>query len=205
MSLKPVLIVIAGANGAGKTTITQQLLKYKPWIQGLTMINPDVIAQERFNGWNDRDSILKAAQYAQDLRYQWLDERKSFGFETVMSSSEKIAFLKLAKKKGYFIRLLFVGTNSPTINAARVARRVMNGGHTVPIDKIISRYKKCLSNLEQVLNQLDRVYLYDNSIDEQLSTIVARFQDGVLVKKYTNNRLPDWIQGISGLNGLFQL
>jgi len=47
---------------------------------------------------------------------------------------------------GYFVRLFFVGTDDPSINAKRVAMRVIEGGHDVPIGKIISRYAKSLAN-----------------------------------------------------------
>ena len=80
------------------------------------------------------------------LREQYIDDRKDFAFETVMSSQGKIDLIKKAKDAGYFIRLFFVGTNSPAINASRIATRVMEGGHEVPISKIISRYTKSISN-----------------------------------------------------------
>ena len=59
-----------------------------------------------------------------------------------MSAPDKISFVQRAKRRGYFIRLFFIGTDSPRINAARIADRVMVGGHDVPIPKIVSRYYK---------------------------------------------------------------
>ncbi len=55
----------------------------------------------------------------------------SIAFETVFSTQEKLEFLQRAKDAGFFIRFLFVCTNDPSINAQRVAQRVMGGGHDV--------------------------------------------------------------------------
>jgi predicted ABC-type ATPase len=79
MVLKPKLIIIAGPNGSGKTSLTTQILKHE-WIENCVYINPDNIAQEKFNGWNYLESILKAAQYATNLRNECLKKRESLIF-----------------------------------------------------------------------------------------------------------------------------
>ncbi|QKQ24080.1 hypothetical protein HUE58_02695 [Candidatus Ruthia endofausta] len=61
MQSKPVLIIIAGPNGTGKTTITEQLLTHS-WLDNTTYINPDIIAQEKFGGWNSKKSFIEAAK-----------------------------------------------------------------------------------------------------------------------------------------------
>ncbi len=71
---KPELIVIAGPNGSGKTTITQQFLHHE-WSEGTTYINPDQIAKEMFGDWNSHDAVIKAAQYCEELRQKCLRER----------------------------------------------------------------------------------------------------------------------------------
>ena len=137
-SQKPKLIVIAGPNSSGKTSVTTQILKHE-WIKDCIYINPDNIAQEEFGDWNSHEAVIKAAILATELREECIKNGRSLIFETVFSASDKIDFLERAKKAGYFIRFFFVGTNHPTINAARIAHRVMEGGHDVPITKIISR------------------------------------------------------------------
>lgn len=69
--LKPRLIVVAGPNGSGKTTITEQGLAHQ-WFKGCHYINPDLIANQEFAGWNDVDSVLKAAHKATAMRYHSL-------------------------------------------------------------------------------------------------------------------------------------
>ena len=137
----PTLCVVAGPNGSGKTTTTVQLLNNE-WTTDSLYINPDIIAQEIFGDWNSRESILKAAEYATQLRYECLEKGHDFVFETVFSSSEKLEFLHKAKDAGFFIRFFYVCTSDPTINIARIAQRYLNGGHEVPISKVISRYYK---------------------------------------------------------------
>ena len=138
---KPKLIIIAGPNGSGKTSVTSQILKHE-WVEGCVYINPDNIAQDQFGDWNSPEAVLKAVQLATTQREDCLKNGESFIFETVFSAPDKVDFLKRAKDAGFFIRLFFVGTNHPSINASRVARRVMEGGHDVPITKIISRFYK---------------------------------------------------------------
>ncbi len=61
--MKPRLIVVAGPNGSGKTTITEQLLRHT-WMQGCAYINPDLIAHQQFGDWNDPIAVKKAADFA---------------------------------------------------------------------------------------------------------------------------------------------
>lgn len=188
--MKPVLIVIGGPNGAGKTTVTKRL-RADHWSDGVTYVNPDEIAQERFDGWNDLQSIRKAADWASQKREELLAAKQSIAFETVLSMPDKLEFIQRAKAQGYFVRAFFVSTKDPTINAARVARRVMEGGHSVPIDKILSRYERSMLNLDALTSSCDRTYVYDNSVDGQEARLVARYRDGLLRKTYGS--LPDWV------------
>jgi predicted ABC-type ATPase len=153
---KPTLIDVCGPNGSGKTSITRKILKHER-LDSATYINPDDIANNIFGDWNSPEAISKAAKYASEQRYNLLEERKSVIFETVFSSSEKIDFIARAKEFGYFIRIFFVCADSPTINASRIARRVIQGGHDVPIPKIISRYSKSIVNCALISKIVDRL------------------------------------------------
>ena len=191
---KPVLIVIAGPNGSGKTTITSKILRHE-WLEGAVYVNPDQVAQDRFGDWNSPEAVLQAAQYCEEQREACLRQGKSLIFETVLSSDGKVDFIRRAHKAGYFIRIFFVSTAHPTINAARIAQRVMEGGHDVPINKIISRYQKSILNCKRVAAIADRVYVYDNSVDEAESRLLFRMTDGQPFKRYTDD-IPLWAQTI---------
>ena len=121
--------------------------------------------------------------------------KKSFVFETVFSAQDKIDFVIRAKQAGFFIRIFFISTSNPAINASRIAKRVMKGGHDVPITKIISRYNKSIQNCKIVASIIDRLYVYDNSIDDVDARPLFRLSDGVLAKQYTED-IPDWAQNI---------
>ena len=191
---RPVLIVIAGPNGSGKTSVTSKILHHE-WLEDSEDINPDNVARDVFGDWNNLESVLKAANYCNEWREKCLSERKSHIFETVMSATDKVEYILRAKEAGFFIRLFFVSTESPTINAKRVANRVLNGGHDVPIPKIISRYDKSIANCIALAPYVDRLYVYDNSIEDAEARLLFRLSEGELVKRYVEE-LPDWASTI---------
>ncbi len=180
---KPRLIVVAGPNGSGKTSITQQLLMHE-WMDGCVYVNPDFIARDEFGDWNAPDAIMQAARRSAEIRERCLTEGRSLAFETVLSAPDKMDFIRRAGDAGFFIRLFFVGTDDPSINAKRVAMRVMEGGHDVPIPKIIGRYTKSLAYCSVVTWLADRTYVYDNSIDDARARLLFRASRGRLSKVY---------------------
>lgn len=190
----PELIIIAGPNGSGKTSITKRFLQHT-WANGTIYINPDNVAKDIFGDWNNNEAVLNAAKYCAELREQYLLQRQSFVFETVLSADDKVDFILRAKAAGYFVRVFFVATASPTINAGRIAQRVMEGGHDVPIPKIISRYLKSIANCATVGKVVDRLYVYDNSVDGADAQLLFRMSDGHVAKRYTAN-LPEWAKDI---------
>ncbi len=182
---RPLLIVIAGPNGSGKTTITSQLLKHD-WLEDAVYINPDIIARDKYGDWNSPEAVLNAAIYCEELREKCIQEGKSLIFETVLSAPDKVNFIKRAIEKGYFVRLFFVSTENPQINASRIAKRVMEGGHDVPITKIISRYSKSILNCQKLAPFVDRLYVYDNSKDGETAQILFRLSNGFIAKQYVD-------------------
>ena len=148
----PEIIVFAGPNGSGKTTITKMAKVIEPYI------NADDI--KRTNNCSD----LEAAQIAEKMRNQAVEQKISFTFETVLSTDRNLSLLKRAKSEGYFIRCIYVLTSDVNINISRVIARQLSGGHGVPEDKIRSRYEKALKLLPQLIEICDILHIYDNTI-----------------------------------------
>ncbi|MBM3191803.1 MAG: hypothetical protein FJZ63_04035 [Chlamydiae bacterium] len=125
------------------------------------------------------------------IRNKLLETNKSFSFETVMSHPDKIEFLRKAQKLGYRTYLYYVATASPEINMSRVQYRVKMGGHTVPEDKITSRYYNSLSLLKSAVQHSNRAYIFDNS--NALYLWVAEITEGKFVEVKTDE-LPLWVK-----------
>ena len=150
---KPEIIVFAGPNGSGKSTITQLFQIERDYI------NADDIKKSTLC------TDLEAAQKAEQLREEHLLHQKDFCFETVLSTDRNLKLLKKAKEKGYFIKCVYILTALPDVNVMRVRARVIQGGHGVPEDKILSRYHRCLDLVKEVIPLCDICHVYDNSDD----------------------------------------
>lgn len=106
---------------------------------------------------------MEAAVEADRIRNSLIDQKQSFTFETVLSTDRNLKLLHRAKDNGYFIRCIYVLTADPKINVNRVVVRTAFGGHSVPKDKIISRYGKALDLIPELLKVCDICHIYDNS------------------------------------------
>lgn len=132
-----------------------------------------------------------ASVIADFIRQQLLKSRISFTFETVMSSPDKVEFLRKAKQQGFRTYLYFVATQDPQINISRVAHRVRVGGHPVPEDKIVSRYHRSLDLLAEAVRHTDRAYIFDNSGSERVW--LAEVTDGEEVE-FKAEWMPHWFK-----------
>ena len=186
---RPRLLVVAGPNGSGKTSVTEQGLRHE-WFRDCLYINPDNIARDRFGDWNSPEAVLNAARLAESMREDALADGASVAFETVLSTEGKLDYLQRAKNAGYFIRLFFVGTESPAINAARITQRFIKGGHEVPITKIVARFARSMANSVRAARIADRAYFYDNTPDDKSARLIFRCKEGRVDKDY--GALPAW-------------
>jgi len=135
------------------------------------------------------DSYL-AADLAEFIRYQLLENDISFTYETVMSHNSKLDFLTYAKNKGYRVYLYFIATEDAAINISRVNIRVAQNGHAVAPDIITNRYYKSLQNLKPAIQKSNRAYIWDNS--GQASLLVAEITEGEHVKIFDAEKVPNW-------------
>ena len=148
---RPELQVFAGPNGSGKSTITPAFPLVGEYV------NADDI--QRQGGVTN----LEAAELAMQLKRYYIENRRSFTFETVMSSAYNLDVLRRARERGFAITVVYVITRSAEINVERVRSRVRAGGHDVPEDKIRARYARSLANIAPVFALADNFVLIDNS------------------------------------------
>lgn len=131
-----------------------------------------------------------AADVAEFIRLNLINTSLSFSFETVMSDSKKIDFLKSAKKSGYRIYLYYFSTKDPMINVNRVSLRMAQHGHSVDPQIIESRYYRSLENLKEAVLVSDRAYIFDNS--GKASILIAEINEGKNVRVFDPENPPEW-------------
>ena len=160
----PYLYVIAGCNGAGKTTASYTIL---PEMLGCKeFVNSDEIAKglSPFNA----DSITVAVE-ASRIMYKRIREliaaEKTFALETTLASRSIAKLLKGAQEKGYYVTLLYFWLNTPDLAVERVKNRVAAGGHNVSEVTVRRRYDAGIHNLfELYLPICDYWMITDNSL-----------------------------------------
>lgn len=179
------LWILAGGNGAGKTTFYHRFLEPL----GMKFVNADLIAAEISDGGSEDHSYV-ASRVAGQLRNDLLKTGTSFCFETVFSHPSKIDFIADAKTLGFEVILVFIHLHSNQLNQARVAQRVSEGGHGVPADKIISRIPRTLDHIRTVLPLTDQTQIYDNSSLSQPFVSIAHLDGSQLIRQI--EPLPEW-------------
>ncbi len=140
----PNLYIIAGCNGAGKTTASYTVL---PEILGCKeFVNADNIAAG-LSPFNPESVAIEAGRIMLKRIYELLEEEHDFAFETTLATRSYVSFIKKAQQAGYEVTLLYFWLNSPQMAFERVAKRVTKGGHDIPVDIIERRYYSGLKNL----------------------------------------------------------
>jgi predicted ABC-type ATPase len=137
---------------------------------------------------------LKKRIYAPPLGERLLRQGVSFCFETVFSHVSKVDFVAHAKAQGYEIILVYIHLVNSELNEARVYQRVTEGGHSVPVDKILSRIPRTMKHIGIILPLVDEARLLDNSVRDNPFHQVACVKQGE--RQRTNDPLPKWTEEI---------
>ncbi len=154
---RPTLTIIAGANGAGKSTPTAGS---PGTFAAIPLLDPDAFANTLPSSGLGL-SIIAAGKEVLRLTKEHLERRESFAVETTLSGKNYLRMMEYARgiDRGFEVVLIYIGTESVEINLARIAKRVLGGGHNVPEMDVRRRYLRSLQNLPAAAIA-DRVLLF---------------------------------------------
>lgn len=179
----PVLHLLVGPNGAGKSTFQARLLSEAA--RGLPFVNADEIAATQWpTGTSDRtydqDRAYEAAALAAQQRAQLIADRRSFVAETVFSHESKVQFVRDVCEAGYLVHL-YVMVIPAVLAVARVAERVLDGGHTVPEAKTVARYERLWAHVLAARPHAVETIFYDNSRADRPFRRIATYDHETLI------------------------
>lgn len=151
-------ILIAGANGTGKSTLYQTLTS----LTSMERVNTDEIVRD-FGNWKNPADVMRAGKMAISLIEDYFQEGISFNQETTLCGKSIFNHIQKARELGYYIELHYVGVESVDIAKERIAYRVLHGGHGIPEKDIERRYEDSFEQLRKALPLCDCSILYDNT------------------------------------------
>jgi predicted ABC-type ATPase len=160
----PCIWVLAGTNGAGKSSIGGAIIRQR----GGTSFDPDDAARrirQAHPGLSITDANAAAWSQGKRLLERAIAERLDFVFETTLGGRTITGLLEQAAGQGFELRIWYVGLQSPELHLERVRARVARGGHDIPEAEIRKRFDASRQNLIRLLPKLTSLHLYDNSRD----------------------------------------
>jgi len=195
----PVFHLLAGPNGAGKSTLYRALVRDGILGADLAFVNADLFEREHLQDIIDPVQRSQAARdWADAQRAIKLAGAESFVSETVFSHESKLALIDEALAQGYVVALYIVALDDPQRLLARVQRRVQEGGHFVPPDKILARYPRTLRNLFHAVSLATVAYLYEARDMEDGGPFMVAMCEGAKVSTFADH-LPRWTQTVLGM------
>lgn len=182
------LYIIAGCNGAGKTTASFTILP--EIIECKEFVNADEIAKG-LSPFQPEKVSFEAGRIMLKRIEGLLNENESFGFETTLSTKSYKNKILNAKQKGYTVTLLFFWLNNVDLAKERVKTRVKEGGHNIPNKVIERRYIKGIKNLFDIyMDIVDGALIFDNSFGKhELIAQKIEYEDIVIANAKKYNKL----------------
>ena len=158
-------ILLAGVNGAGKSTTYQTITKAVP---DSVFINADNVLRAHHWDWHSQHANIKAMRLAYQSLLTAMNQGRNIIHETTLASSVNgtLRLVNRAKSLGYRVELQYIGVNSPEIALHRITERVKKGGHGIPEAVVRKRYGISLQRLAELVPEFDAVYLWDNSFND---------------------------------------
>lgn len=202
MTTPPRIYVLAGVNGAGKSSIGGAAFRSS----GADYYNPDEAARELMDaqpGLTLAEANAAAWQTGRTLLERAIKERLDFAFETTLGGNTIPRLLAEAAKSGIEILVWYVGLESPELHVERVAARVLRGGHPIPEEMIRRRYELSRLNLVQLLPFLSALRVYDNSDHAEPEAggmpaprLLLHLKAGRILEPEDLSKTPDWAKPI---------
>ena len=159
--MKKELYIIAGCNGAGKTTASFTILP--EMLDCKEFVNADEIARG-LSPFQPEKVSFKAGRIMLERINELLESKENFAFETTLATKSYKSILLLARERGYNVTILFFWLQNVDLAIERVKTRVLEGGHSIDSDVIKRRYKRGIKNLFEIyLPIADEVMIFDNS------------------------------------------
>ena len=157
----PNLYIVAGCNGAGKTTASLTILP--EILNCFEFVNADEIAKG-LSPFQPEKVAIEAGRIMLNRVKQLMEQGEDFAFETTLATKSYVSYIKKAKEKNYNITLVFIYLNSTALAKQRVKERVRKGGHNIEESVIMRRYESGLKNFFQLYAPLSDFWiLVDNS------------------------------------------
>lgn len=185
--LKPTYTIFAGVNGAGKSSLYNNLILTTEKEFLGKRINTDEIVKE-IGDWKRDTDQMKAGRIALAKIKEFFENKITFNQETTLCGNSILRTIKKAKELGYNIDLHFVSVNSSDIAKERVHQRVLKGGHGIPEESIERRFYESRENLAKISEYCDKITIYDNT--DVLITKVYIKNNNIL---YKGSNLPIWL------------
>lgn len=170
----PNLYIIAGCNGAGKTTASYTMLP--EMLDCKEFINADEIAKG-LSPFQPEKAAIEAGRIMLRRMEEMLKMQEDFAIETTLATKSYVLFIKKAQKLGYFVTLLYFWLSSPELAIKRVEDRVKSGGHNVPSDVIRRRYIAGGTNLFSLYTPISDYWLVVNNSENPFSLIAEGKKD----------------------------
>lgn len=195
---RPILYVLAGVNGAGKSSIGGHLLERA----GLSWFNPDAFAREIVTslGCSQEEANARAWEEGMQRLENAISTGRHYAFETTLGGRSVAARIHAATAS-HDVLIWFCGLSTPEQHIARVQFRVTRGGHDIPAELIRRRFQLARENLIALMPHLSRLQIHDNSQDAEDGqpipdpVLLAQMEGGRLVwptDPATLMQTPDW-------------
>lgn len=199
---RPEIIVLAGTNGAGKSSVGGEALRES----GGDYYNPDEAARDYLRATlslSVRKANSRAWQQGRDLLKQAIEQRLRFAFETTLGGTSITGLLIHAANVGLPVRMWYVGLQGADLHIERVRARVARGGHDIPEQAIRQRYTHSRINLIRLFPHLAELKLYDNSREldphrgeQPVPLLILHLKRGAILDSCPPPQVPDWAKPV---------